>query len=188
MPPFLQQLYSDHEHIRDLLRSLHCHLDELEASDRPVDDLLNFGLSSWKDFLDETHHSKEEYVYSRLRQRAPACVPIIQSLALQHNELERHMEGIARSFSVMAQNSRDSRNAMIEAGRELLDEYLRHLEWEEQSFFPLARRYLQGKDWSDIEAEWGHDNHNQWREISHEVALQAFQAAQSNNHPSTPPR
>lgn len=182
MSDLLEQLYADHEHIRELLGSLHHHLDEVATAGRSNNQLLSFGLSRWKDFLDETHHSKEEYVFSKLHRRALETTPAVRSLALQHNELERHMQCLTRAFSVMHEQDPASHTAMINAGHQMLNEYLNHLQWEEDVFFPLARHHLHANDWRDIETEWARDNHNPWREISQGAALQAFAASSAAYH------
>ena len=185
MPSFLQQLYKDHERIRELLATYSRHLAELRAGDTLADDTLEFGLARWVEFLDETHHSKEEHAFSRLRQRAPEVIPLVESLARQHNELERHMETVSGAFASLRLYALCDRDSVLDTGQAMLDDYLRHLEWEEETFFPLARQHLQPEDWEQIEKDWADGNHNPWRELAQDAAFVALEERIAHTPPAT---
>ncbi len=150
MSLFLRQLYADHDRIRRLLTDLSRQLQALGPGVSTADRTLDLGMAGWMDYLDEVHHSREEQLYSRLRLRAPDAAKQVESLGWQHSELERHLENLAGVFSATPPADPGWRRLQVVQCQDMIRDYLHHLKWEEETFFPLAREYLHAADWDAV--------------------------------------
>lgn len=174
MPPFLQNLYSDHERIRKMLEGLVELLDARDRRGEAPDATIDFGMTRWMEYLDDNHHRREEHLYSQLRSISPETAREAESLSRQHSELERHMHGLVELFSDKAQNNEQKPG---EACRAMVDHYIQHLQWEEKIFFPLAIRALRKNDWQRIEEAWEREMAQEpWKQMARNVAMESFEA------------
>lgn len=173
MPPFLHQLYADHDRIRQLLTNLSRQLQMMTQGAETLDAALDLGMTGWMDYLDEVHHSREEHLYSRLRMRAPEAAANVESLGWQHSELERHLGTLARVFGSSADCEGEQRRLLIENCQSMVNDYLHHLKWEEEYFFPVARMQLREHDWEEVAQEWEQENTRPYHDLARDSAMRA---------------
>lgn len=184
MPPFLRQLYADHDRIRRLLTDLSRQLQAMTQGGDALDATLDLGMAGWMDYLDEVHHSREEHLFSRLRMRSPESAAEVESLGWQHSELERHLEDLSRVFGNAAECTGARRAELLESCQLMVNDYLHHLKWEEENFFPLARQQLREHDWAEVAKEWEEDNTRPYRDLARDAAMHAVSERLASGTPS----
>lgn len=182
MPPFLRQLYADHDRIRRLLTDLSRQLQYMARGAKPPDAALDLGMAGWMDYLDEVHHSREEHLYSRLRMRAPEEATQVESLGWQHSELERHLTNLAQVFGDATRCTGSARANLVESCQLMINDYLKHLKWEEEYFFPLARQQLREHDWDEVAQEWEEENTRPFHDLARDAAMRAVSDRLANTN------
>jgi len=155
MPETLRQLREEHRNIIRLLGALERQLAIFDGAERPDYDILLSIAEYFTGFPDLYHHPKEDLVLARLRQREPKGARPLEQLLAEHQrlgELARHFREAIENVLKEAEVPRSNVDAAI---RHFIEDQRRHLQMEEQLFFPLAEKVLTPADWAAIEAEAG---------------------------------
>lgn len=151
MPEALSRLQEEHKNIVRLLDVLAHQVEVFESGERPDYDVLAAVADYFTGFPDRCHHPKEDVILQRLRQRDPAAAKAIGDLEAEHERVGE----LARRFKEAVQNVLDevevSRDAFATAARHFIDYQRKHLQMEEQRFFPVARTALGADDWAEID-------------------------------------
>jgi len=151
MPEALSRLQEEHKNIVRLLDALAHQVDVFDAGERPDYDVLAAVADYFTGFPDRCHHPKEDLILQRLRQRDPAAAEGIGDLEAEHERVGE----LARRFKEAVQNVLDEvevpRDAFATVARQFVDYQRKHLQMEEQRFFPAARAALGADDWAEID-------------------------------------
>jgi hemerythrin-like domain-containing protein len=151
MPEALTRLQEEHKTIVRLLDALAHQVDVFDTGERPDYDVLAAIADYFTGFPDRCHHPKEDLILQRLRQRDPAAAEAIGDLEAEHERVGE----LARRFKKAVQNVLDevevSRDAFAMVARHFVDCQRKHLQMEEQRFFPVARAALSADDWAEID-------------------------------------
>jgi hemerythrin-like domain-containing protein len=152
MSQVLEQLRRDHGDMRRLLQIIEEQM-VLYRSGGVLDfDLLQAVMEYTLHFPHLVHHPKEDLVFKRLLQRDPASAEEILDLLTDHARLG----ALTRRFAVALHNvARDvelPRDLFEGIARRYVDDTRRHMELEEQDFFPRALLRLGSEDWAEIDA------------------------------------
>jgi hemerythrin-like domain-containing protein len=153
MPEALRHLQEEHKNIVRLLDVLANQVDVFDAGERPDYDVLAAIADYFTGFPDRCHHPKEDIILQRLRERDPAAAEAIGDLETEHERVGE----LARHFKEAVQNVLDevevSRDAFSTVARHFIDYQRKHLQMEEQRFFPVARTALSADDWTEIDRQ-----------------------------------
>lgn len=155
MPETLRQLHEEHRNIVRLLGALERQLAIFDRAERPDYDILRSIAEYFTGFPDRYHHPKEDLVLAKLRERDPDAARPLERLLEEHQrigELAQHFREAIDNVLQEAEVPRANIDAVI---RHFIEDQRRHLQVEEQHFFPLAEKILTAEDWAAIDAEAG---------------------------------
>jgi hemerythrin-like domain-containing protein len=151
MPEALRRLQEEHRNIMRLLDALEQQLAVFDTAKQPDYDVLAAIADYFTGFPDRCHHPKEDLILQRLRGRDPAAAAKVDDLEAQHKRIGE----LAVHFKEAVQNVLDevevSREAFDAVARQFIAEQRRHLQMEEQYFFPVASAKLSADDWAEID-------------------------------------
>jgi hemerythrin-like domain-containing protein len=128
-------------------------VDIMGRAELPDFDLLLGIVDYIEHYPDRVHHPNEDRVYHILAQRSTQARAEIDALVEEHNtlaELTRDLHRILYSPTPEEAGFLSSRH---ETCSKYLDIQRRHLDTEEMSVFPLARKTLSDADWRALDRE-----------------------------------
>jgi hemerythrin-like domain-containing protein len=133
---------------RDLDRALRALTGEQPPDGRrrsAIADQLMWMMS----FLDAHHRSEDCGLYPLVRERSSAAVAVLDDMAADHGAVAgavRKVEAAATAYG-----TRDDREPLVAALRELRDVLLPHLRREEDEVMPIVARVVTNAEWQAIE-------------------------------------
>ncbi|MBL28253.1 MAG: hypothetical protein CMM50_11980 [Rhodospirillaceae bacterium] len=146
----IQQLTDEHGRIRGMLSCFEAQLDRFERAERPDYEILEGSIAYCQEYLDRWHHPREDALLELLQRRAPPEAGACAELEELHLRLARTTGEVVKVFEEVERDAEYSRARLVEMGRILVDDYRRHLDWEEANFFPALRGHLLPEDWREI--------------------------------------
>lgn len=153
MVEILHRLREEHRNIARLLKALEHQLVIFDAGEQPDYDVLAAAAEYFTGFPDRCHHPKEDLIFEKLKEKDSAAAASIGNLDVEHKEIA----GLARHFQEAVENVLEEvevpRGAFDAVMRHFISEQRRHMEMEEQQFFPLALKVLSKEDWAEIDAK-----------------------------------
>lgn len=153
MAEVLSQLREEHRNIARVLNALEHQLAIFDRGEQPDYDVLAAAADYFTGFPERCHHPKEDVIFRKLKKEDPAAAESIGDLELEHEKIA----GLAGHFREAVQNVLEE----VEVPREAFDAVLRHfvrdqrrhMQMEEERFFPLSLRVLGPRDWAEIDAQ-----------------------------------
>ena len=153
MSDVMTRLHEEHRNIAKLLRALEHQLAVFDTSERPDYDVLSAIADYFVGFPDSCHHPKEDLVYRKMRERDPRLAERIVDLEAEHGKIA----ALARRFQTAVQNvlleAEVSRSGFEDLAHHFVAEQRRHMQAEEEHFFPLALEILTAEDWREIDEQ-----------------------------------
>lgn len=125
--------------IRNMLSHFEAQLDRFERAERPDYEILEGSIAYCQEYLDRWHHPREDALLKLLQRRAPPEARACAGLENQHMRLAGTTDEVVKIFEAVEHDAEYSRAHLVEMGRILVDDYRRHLDWEEANFFPALR-------------------------------------------------
>ena len=104
-------------------------------------------------YPDLCHHPKEDLVYQALRETDPEAAESVGDLLAEHRELATLTRRFADAVQHVLRESRMPRERFANLATDFIDAYRRHMEMEENRFFPAALRSIGESDWAEIDAQ-----------------------------------
>ena len=151
MSEVMTRLREEHRNIAKLLKALERQLAIVNRAEEPDYDVLEAIAAYFVGFPDRCHHPKEDLVYRKMCGRNPTLAQTMAGLEAEHEEISP----LARKFWGAAQNVVQgveiSRSAFDEVARNFVRVQRRHMQREEEHFFPLAQQILTPHDWAEID-------------------------------------
>ena len=148
----MDRLQREHKNIAKLLSALEHQLAVFDTSETPDYDVLAGIGDYFTEFPDRCHHPKEDLIFRKLRARDPEAAEIVGDLEAEHEKIGT----LARHFQEAVQNVLSevevSREAFDAVARHFIEDQRRHLQMEEERFFPLALEILTPEDWAEVDA------------------------------------
>jgi hemerythrin-like domain-containing protein len=123
-----------------------------DSAETPDYDVLSGIGDYFTGFPDRCHHPKEDLIFRKLRARDPEAAEVVGDLEAEHESigtLVRHIKEAVQNVLGEVEVSRDAFDAVA---RHFIKEQRRHLQMEEERFFPLALEILTPEDWAEIDA------------------------------------
>jgi hemerythrin-like domain-containing protein len=144
--------HADHVNFGRLLNLLEDQLDLFRAGRQPDYPLMLDVMFYMTHYPDALHQPKEDLVFARSRERAPAAEPRVDVLTSQHALLKEQGAELLRRLDDVVNGSLEPREKIEAAAREYLASFRRHMRIEETEILPLAGELLGDDDWSRIDA------------------------------------
>lgn len=147
----MQELLSEHDHIRSILRHFKRELEKFAASEAPDYEVLEGSISYCREYLDKWHHPREDALFEAMQRRNAESAAALEEIGAQHGKIAAETATLARIFAdVRDRGAVYLREELVNAGRTLGQSYDDHLEWEEARFFPRAAEILTDADWLEL--------------------------------------
>jgi nucleotide-binding universal stress UspA family protein/hemerythrin-like domain-containing protein len=157
----LAVIRDEHRSIAVVVRGMRDLIRQAETS-ATAPDLRSLGamLAYLRAFPLQLHHPKEElYLHRWLRERAPACDPLLRDLEAQH---VREHALVDQVLATLRDAEAGDRAAVAELGEQvktLADTVGHHISFEERKLLPLALQHFHDADWTEIAAAFeGNDD------------------------------
>ncbi len=148
----MNRLRREHRNIVKLLNALEHQLAIFDTAETPDYDVLEGIGAYFIGFPERCHHPKEDLIFRKLRERDPGAAEIVGDLEAEHERIG----ALARHFQEAVENVLSevevSREAFDAVARHFIEDQRRHLQMEEERFFPLALEKLTAEDWAEIDA------------------------------------
>ena len=152
MADLIQKLQRDHSHMARLLKVLEEELDTAADSDPPDFQRMQLVMKYMTRYPDEVHHPREDVLFARLLEKAPAVGATISTLCAEHRVLAVKGRELCSVLDAAATEHVIRRDALESPGREYIATLYRHMRFEETEIFSVARARLGTEDWLVIES------------------------------------
>jgi hemerythrin-like domain-containing protein len=148
----MNRLQREHRNIVKLLNASEHQLAIFDTTETPDYDVLAGIGEYFTGFPDRCHHPKEDLIFRKLRERDPEAAEIVGDLEAEHERigtLARHFQEAVENVVSEVEVSREAFDAVAQ---HFIKDQRRHLQMEEERFFPLALEKLTAEDWAEIDA------------------------------------
>ncbi len=153
MPEVMTQLREEHRNIVKLLETLERQIALFDTAEDLDYEVLEAIADYFASFPERSHHPKEDLIYRKMCARAPALAKTVTDLEAEHVKIA----ALARHFREAVQNVLQevevSRSAFEEVANHFVRDQRRHLEMEEEQFFPMTLKTLTPEDWAEIDRQ-----------------------------------
>ena len=151
----MKRLHQEHRNIARLLGVLERELKVFDQGDQPDYDVLT-GVAEWfKDFPEKAHHPKENIILARLREKYPDAANKIGNLEGEHERVGTLANTFHNAVTNVLRDAELPRGTFHAVIANFITEQRKHMQMEEERFFPIAEETLTADDWKAIEAEAG---------------------------------
>ncbi len=152
LPAAIVTLKDEHRYLELLLQALDEHLGQIDTATTGDYFLLRDIVRYMHEYPDVAHHPTEDLMFERLVRRAPDTRRMVNRLRRDHARLARDTAKLldllrAATDKRSPQSAREVRAAAEQYSASLR----RHMEVEEQKFFPEAVRCLTHADWNSVQ-------------------------------------
>ncbi len=137
----------------DLVRLLDMVEVQLGGDRAPDFALLTGILDYFLTYPDQYHHPKEDLIYRSLCRHDARLGPVIDDLEAEHEELTIETREFSEALRRAHREGDAPDTGVQRLARSFVETYRRHMDKEENRFFPEALRTLTPEEWADIEAE-----------------------------------
>lgn len=147
----IETLREEHRDIARLLDALEHQIDVFERADEPDYDVIRGVADYFLEFPDRCHHPKEDQVFARLKAADPKAAAEIGDLPSEHRLVHERIGRFARDLQALLGETDIARDVVVDAARQFIEAERRHMQMEEERFFPLAEKALTAEDWSILD-------------------------------------
>jgi branched-chain amino acid transport system ATP-binding protein len=149
-------IQSEHQRVEVVLQCLESVIRDIEAQViEPDFELLHAVVNYMSSFLFRFHHPKEEfYVFRALRRRYPPVQDVLDELEEEHRRGDQLIEHWRHALVVYEYDGASVFDVFRKAASTYSRFERRHMAKEEREILALAREYLTGEDWAEIDAEF----------------------------------
>jgi hemerythrin-like domain-containing protein len=149
----LDTLLEDHRNTARLLDALERQIGIFAEAGTPDYDVIVGAAEYFLDYPDLCHRPKEDAIAARLLATNPAEAAALADLAGEHELARERARGVRRTMRELLGDTDIAREVVVDAARRFIAYERRHMQVEEEVFFPMAARLLTPTDWRAIEAE-----------------------------------
>lgn len=143
---------ADHVAFRRLLDLLEKEVDAFHAGGEPDYPLMLDILHYLRDYLDLSHHPREEVAFARLALREPKLKSVIAQRMQEHRGIAAAAEQLIRYLDEAVDGAMIPRTDLEQAAAGYLAGYRQHLAAEEDLLLPHAARLMTPEDWEAMAA------------------------------------
>ncbi len=152
MAQVIEALREEHRDIARLLDALEHEIGVFAEEGDPDYDVVRGVADYFLEFPDRCHHPKEDAVFARLKAVQPEAAAAVGDLPGEHVAVHARALRFEETVNALLNETDIARDAVVEAARKFVALERRHMQMEEERFFPVAERLLSADDWSGVEA------------------------------------
>lgn len=152
MPAIIDAIRRDHRNFERLLQVLEQEKAVFDSAERPDYDILEAVIAYFQGYPACCHHPREDAVFDKLKERDPAAAAKVGDLAAEHEKLAGQLRDFAETVEMILGEHDIPRDAFDTRLSDFIDNERRHMQLEEEIFFPAAEKVLTEADWSDLDA------------------------------------
>ena len=152
MPQTLRNLQLEHQSLGLLLDIMDEWIGSVSVSQAPDYQLIQVIADYLLSYPDEVHHPKEDLIFLKLQRRDSDAASKLSQLLNEHREMREMTQEFAAIVGDPNGPAASRHEHVLQATRRLVDYYRRHIEMEEEYFFPTAERVLTRADWAEIDS------------------------------------
>lgn len=154
MPEVLTGIWNDHAQMKWLLDALERQLAVFRQGATPDYEIIGGVIDYCLSYPEQFHHPKEDAILECLERRDPDAAAGLAVLTGEHEHLGELTQKLADAVTQVL-NDRIVPHAWFdEIAKAFIDNYRKHIEWEEASFLPAAVRSLTQRDWDAVDARF----------------------------------
>ena len=146
----IEELEIDHRNMRQLLAIIEEEMDAYRRGDVPDFDLLDLIVDYILNYPEISHHPREDAIYAVLMRRDPVAAAAIGNLMEEHRQMSALTQRFAAAIANVERDVETPKEWLEALVREYLGRNRRHMQAEEQQFFPRAVAALSDADWAEI--------------------------------------
>ncbi|MGI9285911.1 MAG: hemerythrin domain-containing protein [Pseudomonadales bacterium] len=144
-------LHNEHKYIATLQNGLERQTKQLAPGGKPDYRMLRDMLHYIAHYPDEFHHPLEDVIYERLVKRHHASIGDVEELLGEHEDMARDTKFLLNKLNAVCDGKqKPMRNQLRQDLQSYVDFYRTHIDLEEGTVFPAAKKYLQQSDWQAI--------------------------------------
>jgi hemerythrin-like domain-containing protein len=147
----IEDLEIDHRNMRQLLAIIEEEMDAYGRGGVPDFDLLDLIVDYILNYPEISHHPREDAIYAVLMRRDPVSAAAIGNLMEEHRQLSALTHRLAAAIANVERDVETPKEWLEALVREYLARNRRHMQAEEQHFFPRAIAALSDTDWAEID-------------------------------------
>jgi hemerythrin-like domain-containing protein len=150
-------LQDEHRALGAVLHGLHFLVKEMLEKKVEPDFKLMWSMIYYMDaFSQRLHDPREEaYLFSKLQERTGEADQLIADLKLQHAASVAHLRNLELMLGEIEAGVADKLEAFAASVENMVEEARHHMQLEEKTVIPLAKKYLTAEDWVEIAAAFG---------------------------------
>jgi len=150
-------LQDEHRALGAVLHGLRFLVKEMLEKKVEPDFKLMWSMIYYMDaFSQRLHDPREEaYLFSKLQERTGEADQLIADLKLQHAASVAHLRNLELMLGEIEAGVADKLEAFAASVENMVEEARHHMQLEERTVIPLARKYLTAEDWVEIAAAFG---------------------------------
>jgi hemerythrin-like domain-containing protein len=149
-------LIEEHILIQEALDNMACAVEQLEVGERPPVEFFEKAITFTRNFSEEFHHFKEEYLmFGRLAQKKEGELDAqIDALRYQHDRGRDLIAEISNALDGYARNEDASTTTVVESIAAYISMLRRHIHKEDKTFYPLVDTFLSEDDQRYLKEEF----------------------------------
>ena len=149
----IQTLLDDHAHMLLALDVLEQQYTRIVGGKSPDIDLMLNVVVYLQEYSEQVHHPMEDAIFSVLLKRDASSGKQLRELIRDHTSLEK----ITRRLRETLDNLKDDKRAKIDLLDDIIPTLLarlkQHLQYEEDTIFPMVDRVMTRLDWENIRSK-----------------------------------
>jgi hemerythrin-like domain-containing protein len=150
--PLMKALRAEHRHMSSVMQLFAAQLQAIEAGElvdtHVVYEIMHY-MVTWPDRF---HHPREDLIYARVAELAPARADDLDTLQRDHDEAGRRGRTLLRDIERWRLGELAG-TSIIKSGRAYIDHTYEHMNLEEKLIFPQIEETLSLQDWRELAAD-----------------------------------
>ena len=138
MSAMIEILRKEHKNVTRLLAALEHQIDLFAEDQAPDYDVIRGVAEYFLDYPDRCHHPKEDAIFRRLLESHPADAAVIGDLESEHQAVHARAEQFHATIASLLNDTDIARSVVVDAASGFIAAERRHMQMEEERFFPLA--------------------------------------------------
>jgi hemerythrin-like domain-containing protein len=150
-------IHDEHRSLGAVLHGLRFLVREALSKGRALDFKLLWSMIYYMDaFSQRLHDPREEaYLFAKLKERTHEADEIIAKLEQQHADSAEHLRKMELMLGQLEAGVPGSLEAFATVVEQQTEEARQHMQLEEKTVIPLAKKYLTTEDWISIAEAFG---------------------------------
>jgi hemerythrin-like domain-containing protein len=150
-------LHDEHRSLGAIVHGLKYLVREVREKRSDPDFRLMWAMIYYIDaFPERLHHPKENiYLFAKLRLRTHEADAVLVELERQHAEGSEQVRKLEHALGYYEAGKPDGFEVFAAAVEKFSDATLQHMNTEERTIIPLAKKHLRAEDWVEIAQAFG---------------------------------